>query len=98
MLQTIILHNPHTIPVLPLFEPLSCKRDLYPDACLAQCPYPEWFHASSWDYTPGTPRLKEQVGIQVLPGTILVARRGMHGGVAAATPQLEGLAHVVEWR
>ena len=42
------------IPVLPLIEPLSPKRGLYPHACLAQCPCPEWL--TSWDHTSSTPQ------------------------------------------
>ena len=31
-------------------------------------------------------------------GTILVVRRGLYGGVARVAPEVEGVAHVVEWR
>ena len=31
-------------------------------------------------------------------GTILLVRRGTYGGGARVPPEVEGLAHVVEWR
>ena len=44
------------------------------------------------------PTLQRHVGIQVPAGTILVVRKEMYGGVARAPPELEGVAHLVEWR
>ena len=51
VLTTIILHKRHTIPVLPIIEPLSRKPDLYLEAhhTLHRCP--EWFHASNSNHT-----------------------------------------------
>ena len=59
-----------------------------------QCPLAKVCHGEALPW----PTLQGHVGIKVPGGTILVVRKGMYGGVARVTPELEGVAQVVEWR
>ena len=59
-----------------------------------QCPLAKVCHGEALPW----PTLQGHVGIKVPRGTILVVRKGMHGGVVRVALELEGVAQVVEWR
>ena len=61
---------------------------------LDQCPLANVCHGEALPW----PTLQGHVGIRVPPGCILVVRKGMYGGAARVAPEVEGVAHVVEWR
>ena len=59
-----------------------------------QCPLAKACHGEALPW----PSLQGNVGITVPPGCILVVRKGLYGGVARVAPEVEAVAHVVEWR
>ena len=59
-----------------------------------QCPLAKVCHGEALPW----PTLQGHAGIRVPPGCILVVRKGLYGGLARVAPEVEGMAHVVEWR
>ena len=59
-----------------------------------QCPLAKVCHGEALPW----PSLQGHVGIGVLPGCILVVRKGWYGGVARMALEIQGVAQVVEWR
>ena len=59
-----------------------------------QCPLAKVCHREALPW----PSLQGHVGIRVLPGCILVVRKGLYGGVARVAPEVQGVAQVVKWR
>ena len=60
----------------------------------ASCPLAKVCHAEALRLSI----LQGHVRIKVPAGTLLVARKGMYGGVGRVAPELEGVAYVAEWR
>ena len=60
----------------------------------AQCALAKVCHGEALPW----PTLQGHVGIRVLPGCILVVRKGMYGGVPRVALEVEGVTQVVEWR
>ena len=62
-----------------------------------QCPLAKVCHGEAlpWPSLQGPCR---HFVIKVPPGCILVVRKGLYGGVARVSPEVEGVAQVVEWR
>ena len=59
-----------------------------------QCPLAKVCHGEALTW----PTLQGHVGIRVPLGCILVVRKGMYGGVARVSPEVERVAQVVECR
>ena len=56
ILTTILLHQRHAVPVLPLADHFSPRAQVPVNQSLAGCPPPEWYHVANWAPTPGSSR------------------------------------------